>query len=249
MQFFSKKSTRLVAATALAAIISGCAGTSALVSNRDLNVKTQMSSSVFLQPTPPSQHTAYVQVTNTSGQPELDGLQAQIATDLQQKGYRITDNPNSAHYIIQANVLQAGQVKPNSADNLLGGGFGGAVAGAGIGALTSGGGDISATNTIAGALIGAAAGAAINAAFQDVSYTVTTDVQISERTAYASQQTATLNTSQGDSGSISTVSKQSTNWQRYQTRVVSSAEKVNLKFPDAAPALINSMANSIAGMF
>ena len=249
MQFFSVNTFKIgIAATIVSALV-GCSGTAAIISDRDLNVQTQMSNSIFLQPVSPNERTVYIQVSNTSGHAELNNLLGQLITDFNQKGYMVKDDPKNAHYIVQANILQGGEVDPDTAKKLLEGGFGGAALGGAVGALSSDHPQLDSTGTVAGALIGAAAGAAFNAAFKNVTYTFTTDVQISEYTKNANTQTANLGTKQGDSGSISTVSTQSTHWQRYQIRLVSSANKLNLDFPEAAPALVASMASTITGLF
>ena len=38
-------------------------------------------------------------------------------------------------------------------------------------------------------------------------------------------------------------------WKRYQTRVMSSANRVNLDFEDAAPELVAGLTQAIAGIF
>lgn len=229
--------------------LAACASTGTSGSAPNLDVKTEMSSTIFLNPVAPSNRTVYVQVENTSGQSALDQLKPTLAANLQQKGYRVVDDLNNAHYLLQANVLQAGQIKEGTAKSLLAGGFGGAIAGAAAGSLVGPGDDVDTKNAIAGALIGAAVGAGVKELFKDVTYTITVDLQISERTRHAQDEISASALKQGDSSITAITGEKLTNWERYQTRVVSSVEKVNLKFEEAAPALIQSSAASISGIF
>ncbi|EFE23910.1 hypothetical protein EDWATA_01015 [Edwardsiella tarda ATCC 23685] len=84
---------------------------------------------------------------------------------------------------------------------------------------------------------------------EDVNYTMVTDVQIAERTTAKVSTDNVAALRQGTSGAkIQTSSVQGGNQQRYQTRIVSSANQVNLKFNQAEPVLEAQLANSIAGI-
>lgn len=80
-----------------------------------------------------------------------------------------------------------------------------------------------------------------------------TDVQISEKTKASVQTDNVAALKQGTSGvkvqtSTQTGSTQTGNQHKYQTRVVSSANKVNLKFEEARPALEDQLAKSVANI-
>jgi hypothetical protein len=84
--------------------LSGCGAMSTAVKKRNLDVKTQMSETIWLEPS--SEKTVYLQIRNTSDK-DMSGLQAQITNELAAKGYRVSSSPDTAYYWIQANVLKA----------------------------------------------------------------------------------------------------------------------------------------------
>jgi hypothetical protein len=228
-------------------VLSGCA-TNVALQKTNLDVETKMSSTVFLEPAAPEDKTVYVQVRNTSDQAAFN-IEPNIVEALRTRGYTVTNDPKKANYMLQANILSAGEIDKRTRDQLMADGFGsaatGAVIGTGLGALTSG-----QTNAmIVGGLAGAAVGTVLNAAFKDVTYSVITDVQVSERTKHAVTSKATSNLAQGNSSRVSTTSTRETDWERYQTRVVSTANKMNLTWDQASPELVKGLSMSLAGMF
>lgn len=54
---------------------------------------------------------------------------------------------------------------------------------------------------------------------------------------------------QGTSGAATVSTSGASDRQRYQTRVLSSANKVNLEFAEAEPELIKGLTTAISGMF
>ena len=111
-------------------------------------------------------------------------------------------------------------------------GWGGAAYGAGIGALAGGVGEL-----VAGSLV------------KDVTYTIITDLMISERSVDKVEQTVQSDLQQGKGSKIEQTSKSTVDRKRYQTRIASSANKVNLKFEEAQSPMIEGLARSIAGVF
>jgi hypothetical protein len=99
-----------------------------------------------------------------------------------------------------------------------------------------------------GGLLGAAAETISGALVKAVTYTVITDVQLSERATgpVAQQQTATL--SQGTQTQIRQEVAETSGWKRYRTRVAATATKVNLRFEEARPALEQGLVRSLAGL-
>ena len=95
---------------ALALALSGCAAGTTAIAKRNLDVQTKMSDTVFLDPVPPDERTVYVDVRNTSDKPDFD-IGPQIRSAVAARGYRVVDDPRTAHFVLQANVLQAGDRK------------------------------------------------------------------------------------------------------------------------------------------
>ena len=98
------KQLAVVGLVASTLALSGCGAMSTAVKKRNLDVKTQMSETIWLEPS--SEKTVYLQIRNTSDK-DMSGLQAQITSELTAKGYRVSSSPDSAYYWIQANVLKA----------------------------------------------------------------------------------------------------------------------------------------------
>ena len=91
----------------------------------------------------------------------------------------------------------------------------------------------------------------INAAVQDVFFVAITDVQISQkaRSGITGQRDLQVDASQGIGGSETTTFSEVTNEKRYRTRVMSTANKVNLKYEEAAPELNAGLTRVLAGLF
>jgi hypothetical protein len=239
----------------LALGLAGCAATTTAVAKRNLDVQTKMSESVFLTPVPPSQRTVFVQVRNTSDQPDLD-LEWAVRQQVAARGYEIVDDPTQAHFILQANVLQAGRSSETATEAAYKGGFGGTLiggaAGGGVGyAIGRAGGGNDALLAAGGALLGAAIEGIAGAYVQDVTYSIVTDIQISEPAEVGQVVTETESTElrQGTSSRIAQSTSRTLERKTYATRIVSRANKANLEWAEAAPALVDGITRSVAGIF
>lgn len=232
----NKLMTVMVVSSAL--VLSGCSAMGTAIKKRNLEVKTQMSETIWLEPS--NNKTVYLQIKNTSDK-DMSGLQAKIASAVTSKGYQVVSNPDTAGYWIQANVLKADKMDLRESQGWLSRGYEGAVTGAALGA------GITAYNSSsAGATLGV--GLAADAMVEDVNYTMITDVQIAERTKTQVQTDNVAVLRQGTSGAKVQTSTETGNQHKYQTRVVSNANKVNLKFPEAQPVLEDQLAKSIANI-
>jgi len=226
--------------------MSGCAATNTMIGKRNLDVQTKMSATVFLDPVEPEKRSVFVQVRNTSDK-DMDVSDA-IANAIASHGYRVVNNPKKAHYMLQASILQVGKMDPSAASAALASGYGGALDGAVIGGLAASG----SNNNVAGfGLLGAVAGTIANAAVKDVTFTMITDLQISERAPKGVRvhQETDSNMSQGTSTHVSQHMKSISQWKRYRTRIVSTANKVNLSFNEAQPVLARGLEKSVSGIF
>lgn len=242
MQF---RNSFVAAVAASCLILSGCNAMGTAIKKRNLDVKTQMSQTVWLEPS--SEKTVYIQVRNTSDK-DMSGLSPLLAQELRNKGYTVTSSPDAAYYWIQANVLKAEKMDLRTAQGLLGTGFEGATTGAALGA-----GITAYNNTSGGAILGVGlaaglAGMAADAMVEDVNFAMVTDLQISERSkaTVTTDNVAALH--QGTSGIKLQTSSEAGNRLKYQTRVVSNANKVNLRFEEAQPVLEAQLAKSVANI-
>lgn len=245
---------RTILALTLAATLalSGCAATQVAISKRDLDVQTKMSATVFLDPVTAAERTIYVQLRNTSDKDAFD-MEPQLVRAIGNKGYKVVTDPAQAKFLLQANVLYVGKSDPSVSDMVLRQGYGvmSGWSGAGFGAIggIALGGDSG--RAIAGAaLLGGIAETIANAAVKDVYYSVVTDVQIKERVTKGSAKTVSQHDlKQGTSGATSVTYEENSEWKAYQTRVISTANKMNLEFVEAEEPLKAGLSRSLAGIF
>lgn len=253
--FMSKhlKLLKLCVLISVSAHLMGCGATHTAINKRKMDVQTKMSSTVFLDPVTSDKKRVFLQVRNTSDKQELD-LERNIAAGLEEKGYALVHNPEQAHYLLQANVLQVGRTDLRAAEDALDRGFGaalsGGIAGAAVGSLANRHGEHG-TGMIVGGLVGAAFATVTDAMIQDVVYCVIADLQVSERvaTSVVVKEKTKAKLKQGTKGVREITALEKVDWKRYQTRVISTANKVNLKFEQAAPELVQGLSRSISGIF
>lgn len=228
----------------------GCAATEVALEHKDLTVSTRMSSTVFLNVENRTEKTIFLDIKNTSDR-DLE-VRPMIEARLRSDGYTITSNAQDAFYILQANILQVGVANPSALNEALGAGFGGGLAGIAAGAVIGAN-----TSSPYGAVNGAAIGGLIGSAgeliagslVKNVTYSMITDVQIMERSAQPVSQTVSSDLGQGTGTRVRQTAAATTDWRKYQTRIVSTANQVNLKFETALPLLQAQLAKSLAGIF
>jgi len=207
--------------------LSACSATKTAIQKHDLEVETRMSETIFLEPVIPEQRVIFIDVRNTSDKTSFN-IANLVEDSLRAKGYRITDDPDAAYFMLQANVLNVEKMHPDESRDAFLGGYGESLGGAVIGGVVGHQlGNKSAGGAVAGALIGAVGTTVANAFVTDDKYTAITDVRVSQRPKTGMD----------------------SKWERYDTRVVSTANQSNLDFEDAAQPLADGLARSIAGMF
>lgn len=234
-------------------VLSGCAAVHTSIAKKDLDVQTKMSDSIFLDPVEPSQKTVYLNIRNTSDKTNFD-ITGTVARALEGRGYRITNNPKEAHYWLQVNILSVDKASPTAAEAALRSGYGGVALGAAVGTATG-----AAIDGWSGAGIGGLAGAAAfgiadtiaSAAVKDVTFMAITDVEIAERAedGVIVREDRQQDAKQGVGGARRQSSTKVSEMNKYRTRVVSTANKVNLQYEEAAIELTNGLARSISGLF
>lgn len=228
-----------------ALILSGCGAMSTAIKKRNLDVKTQMSETIWLDPS--ENKTVYLQIRNTSDK-DMNGLQTKIHQEVTKKGYTVASSPDSAHYWIQANILKADKMDLRESQGWLNRGYQGAIGTAALGAGIAAYNTNSAGTVLGVGLASGLVGMAADAMVEDVNYTMITDLQISERTK-AEVTTRSINAlKQGSSSTKVQTSTDTGDQQKYQTRIVSNANKVNLQFDEAKPVLEDQLAVSIANI-
>ncbi len=226
----------------------GCAAMQTSIAHRDLDVRTRMSDTIFLDPVSPNKRTIFISIRNSSDKDfDLSGVMGRIAS----RGYTVVNDPEEAHYILQANILYVGKADPTAIEEAMQDGYGplgGIVGGAVLGSAIS----RSRRGAVVGGVLGGAAELLAGSLTKNVTYTTITDVQVSERsTGPVKQETSTRLRQGGGSGSTSVrqESNMTTNRKKYRTRVSSTANKVNLKFEEAIPALESGLTRALSGLF
>jgi len=251
-------------------IFQGCAAAKIALEHKDLAISTRMSDSIFLELTDAVENTVYVDIKNTSDR-ELQ-INKKIKAAILSRGYKVVDNFKKAFFHLRGNILFVGKIDPSAAESALANGFGGGLAGVAIGN------DIGGTGAMVGlGLAGMAIEIVANELTKNVTFSIITDLQISERSADIIIQSIESKFTQGETSSSlvpfqkgspfndsyqsdyrdhlnkGTIIKQNstvkTNRRKYRTRVVSTANQVNLKFEEAQEILESNLARSIAGIF
>ncbi|MDV5355244.1 complement resistance protein TraT [Kosakonia sp. SMBL-WEM22] len=241
----SIKKLAVVGMVLAAFTLSGCGAMTTAIKKRNLDVKTQMSQTIWLEPA--SEKTVFIQVKNTSDK-DMSNLQSLLAKELSDKGYKVTSSPDSAYYWIQANVLKADKMDLRETQGYLKSGYEGAAIGAGLGAGITAYNSNSSGAALGVGLAAGLIGLAADAMVEDVNFTMITDLQISERSKAKVTTDNIAALRQGTSGIKLQTSTEEGNRAKYQTRVVSNANKVNLKFEEAKPVLEAQLAKSVANI-
>ena len=242
------KSVLAISVASAIGLLTGCTALQTAVEHRNLDVNSKMSNSIFLDPVAPDQKTIYVAVKNTSSQANI-GLKDALTQALAQNGWRVTNDFSKAHDRVQVNILQVGKAKDaNAVYASLSNGFGGALAGGLLGSALAHG---AASGALAGSAIGAGAGWLSGMLVKNVTYSMITDVQVSQRAEGGALVTTDTksNLSQGNSGTQTQSLHTQGYFVKYRTRIASTANKVNLDFNDAKGVLAKQMAHEIAGIF
>ena len=230
-----------VTCLALVSLLSACSALNTSIEKADLDVQTRASESIFLEPVSPAKRIIFVSVRNTSDK-DLD-IKPRIVGRLQDNGYQVTDDPELAQFMLQANVLKVGKENKEAANSYLEAGFSGAA----IGNVVS-----SRADSGKGIVIGALVGVIADAMVEDTLYTMVTDLQLRERPRDNEVMTQQQNDSstQGSSTTVTQKSnRNSVEWKTYHTRIVSTANQANLDFEDALPLLEDGLIRSISGFF
>lgn len=204
--------------TILVASLLGCVAMQTEFGKHNLDVQTRMTRTIFLEPVQSQKRSVYVEVKNTSGKNAFN-IHHRLCDAIANKGYVIEQDPKRAQYLVQANVLQIAKFNLNETNCAFDSGFGGALLGSSIAGVAGAQGRAVLGAGLAGAIIGIAADNMV----KDNYYTIITDVQLGERPAPLQ-------------------------WKKYQTRIISTANKANLQLAEATPLLVDELVNSIAGL-
>jgi hypothetical protein len=212
----------------------GCTATHVALQHGRLNVQTKMSHTVFLAVEKQAAHTVFLDIKNTSAKNiEIEPL---IRQKLQAKGYRVTATrrkrstfckPTSSVWTKPIRPPWSNPFTPAGPVPLAGG-----LAGAMIGATTHGPSGAGYGAGISG-LVATRAELVAGSLVKNVTYTITTNIQLAEKTDEPVEQTVQSALAQGTGTTVQQTSQSVRERRNYQARIASTANKVNLKFEDA----------------
>lgn len=252
---------RLVEIFGVLILFSGCL-------TQTLQTKSTMAQSLFVEPVSPAKKVVFIAVRNTSG--HTVNLQPKLESQLMQKGYTITQNPEEATFILQANILHCDIKQENNATDsaILGAG-----AGAGVGAYNHS----SATATVIGGLAGAAVGGLLGKLTEDTIFQMQVDINIRQvtgaeiwaddgqrigqagvsdekRAGFLNSFGGNVRDTQGGSKFYSNSTNYNSqmyarNYIEKQTMLLAEATRRNLSLDEAIPALEDKVAAQISGIF
>jgi hypothetical protein len=239
----------LLAAGTVSVLLSGCAATQVALEHKSLDVQTRMSQTLFLEAEKPADRTVLLEIKNTSDKPvEVAGP---IRQRLEAKGYRVVNSPNEAYYILQVNVRQVAKASPSALSQSRFTPADSAAAGAALASAFGasmenfdGPGQGAAIGEVAAKVADLVAGAFVH----NVTYRMITDLQILERTDGQVNQTVSSDLHKGSGTRVLQTNQSIRERRKYQTQIVSTANKVNLNFDKALQLLEDNLARSIAGI-
>lgn len=246
----------VVAALLSLSLLSGCAATSVALGKKDLEVQTKTSTSVFVDPVSRDKRTVYLDVRSGVMEFDRNAFTRVIKDQFSQsdKGYRIVDEPDQAHFQMLVYVLNLEQADMSAAHAALQEGYvggGEALAGGAVGAVIG----ANRGHAWGGAALGAVAASGMsmvaNALVKDVTFMLVCDISIRERVAdgvYVRRDTQ-LNNQVSDSGSSLSRVSEVTDRKDYRTRIVTTANKANLELVEAQDLMFQKTAYAMAGFF
>lgn len=207
---------------AFPAMFTGCAAVQLALDKRDLDVQTKMSDAVFMDPADEEKKRIWVQVKNTSVMKDFR-IKRDVVRKLRKAGYVVVSRkkPYTADYWLQVNTRSVGKMSESAAEKTRSKGPGGALVGAAVSYSVTQGNPL-----VSGALAGALIETIANALVEDVTYAAIVDIKISE---------------------VDTEKRKAQS--RHQTRMVTTANQVNLEWEDAEDRLEDDVSNAIAGFF
>ncbi|WP_065861132.1 complement resistance protein TraT [Vibrio cidicii] len=250
---------KLTSVLALSTVLLGCSAAQTAMKKQDLSVESRTSYSVVLEPVAPEKRIVYAKVRDLSGNSMRKDMQKKLESIFQNEGFTVTQDPDKANMMITASIIAADKGTSADADRYLNSGYKGGAEGAialgGLAALSGGGGK----ETAGAALAGAAIGFLADSLVEDVYYTFVMDVQLRERPLEGdsiSNSTKNVNAkgAKDKNSSMSSTSKSSVdrgdnyNWIVYETRIVTTANKMNLTIEEAIPEVQSRTAETLAEM-
>lgn len=245
---------RLTVIGTVLSILMGCAATSTLISKRNLEVQARTSTSIFVDPVSKDKRTIYVNVRSGVMEFDRNAFKTFLVERLSapgNTGYTIVDDPDAAQFQMNVFVLNLEKTSPTAAEAALSSGYtGGAVlAGAAVGAM--GNSSNRYRGAAAGGLVAGAADFLAGSFVKDVTFMLVADVQIKEKAkrGVMVRKDSQVDAKISDAGSSRQTVSEVSNKKEYRTRIVTTANKANLKLEEAQELMFKKTAYAMAGFF
>jgi hypothetical protein len=238
---------------AILSILGGCAATQVALSKKDLDVQARTSTAIFVDSVAKDKRTIFVDVK--SGVMEFDrrAFKTFVAEQFlnNDNGYRLVDDPDQAQFTMVAYVLNLEKTSPTAAESALHQGYssGALLAGAVAGGVLNNSNPL--RGAAAGGLLFAAADMIAGSLVKDVTYMLVCDIMIKERTKNGAivRKDTQIDRKVSDAGSSRQTSSEVSNKKEYQTRIVTTANKVNLTLEEAKDLMFKKTAYAMSGFF
>lgn len=244
----------MIGTVAVMTLLGGCAASQVALSKKDLDVQARTSTAIFVDQVSREKRTVYLDIK--SGVMEFDRRKFKQFvinqfTQFNDNGYKIIDDPDAAQFQMVVYVLNLEKASPTAAEAALHKGYmGGAVAtGAIIGGMSNNNNPL--MGAAAGGLLMGVGGFMADNLVKDVTYMLVSDVQIKEKAAQGviGKKDSKVDTKISDSGSSQQTFSEAINKKEYRTRIVTTANQVNLKLEEAEELMFKKTAYAMAGFF
>ena len=248
-----KSASKLLSIAVVLSVLGGCAATQVALSKKDLDVQARTSTAIFVDSVAKEKRTIFVDVK--SGVMEFDrkAFKSFVVEQFQSNdnGYRIVDDPDQAQFTMVAYVLNLEKTSPTAAEAALHKGYSGGsiLAGAAVGGVLNNSSPV--RGAVAGGLLFGAAEMISGSLVKDVTYMLVCDIQIKERTKNGAivRKDTQIDRKVSDAGTSRQTSSEVSNQKEYQTRIVTTANQVNLKLEEAQSLMFKKTAYALSGFF
>jgi Enterobacterial TraT complement resistance protein len=238
--------------------LGGCAATQVAVGKKDLVVNTKLSDSIFVREVPRAERTIYIKLRSSVADFQKREFISVVKASIEDsdEGYRVIDDPENATYQLNVFVTNLEQASPTAAQAALGQGFssgrgGELAAGAATGALMARNGGNRYAGAAAGAVLAGVGSTIANSLVKDVTFMLVTDILITHKFrdgVYGRKDTQAAR-KQGSGGTSNQSVSEVTEGLEQTTRIVTTANKANLKLEEASAEMFRKHSYAIAGFF
>ena len=235
-------------------VMFGCAATRTMISKKDLDVQTRTSTAIFVDAVPKERRSIYVDVRSGVMEFDRNSFKRFVLEQFSapgNAGYTIVDDPELAQFHMSVFVLNLEKTSPTAAEAALNKGYSSSAIGAGALAGAMGNSSNPYRGAAAGGILVGAADFLAGSFVKDVTYMLVADVQIKEkaRKGVLVRRDSKVDTKISDSGSSRQTYSEASNRKEYRTRIVTTANKANLKLEDAQELMFKKTAYAMAGFF